>query len=144
MAQNANYVVPAVHIAQLLTELKKRAPEERERIANISAALQGVGSSLQELFGSTHREGTEAIDVAHTQLRVGALDVLKVEGNDALYNTYGCTGDDGTGAGGVFISQVGRSSVLQNAWPPLEAESFLYEVNAVRIDRLGESFARTE
>jgi len=132
MAQNANYVVPAVHIAQLLTELKKRAPEERERIANISAALQGVGSSLQELFGSTHREGTEAIDVAHTQLRVGALDVLKVEGNDALYNTYGCTG-----AGGVFISQVGRSSVLQNAWPPLEAESFLYEVNAVRIDRFG-------
>jgi len=174
MAQNANYVVPVVHIAQLLTELKKRAPEERQRIANISAALQerGFGGFLQETVAESlpalkhlvvPSQSTSSLEVAsssettlmtvlamkdaisksgaladllpltpsHTQLRVGGVDIVKVEGNEELYSAYGCTG------GGVFIAQLGQSSVLQSAVPPVQGESFLYEVNSVRIDRFG-------
>mmetsp|Transcript_4756 Transcript_4756/g.8144 ORF Transcript_4756/g.8144 Transcript_4756/m.8144 type:complete len:959 (+) Transcript_4756:108-2984(+) len=164
-AQNANYVVPVVHIYQLLHELLKGEEQEEKRLREVDKTLLAEKSeqSFTELISTAsvdHADNPEdggnedaqlmlqptsgmsgasmevskflPLDLKHEQLKVATLQVTTLEGNDVLYHQYGCRA-----SGGVFLVKLGATSALSHASPPIEAESFLYEVNGVRIDKFG-------
>lgn len=121
MAENVNYVVPAVHIRQILSRFwtldSDFAQQTARAPANILASLMG-GRKL------------EPPKYYHSILKLAPVGALAVHANEALYALEGCKE-------GVFISTVANRSALYTAKPRVEARSFIMAVDGVSIDGFG-------
>jgi len=157
-AQNVNYVVPTIHLLQVLSEFF----DMKASFLNTAASIQAdentstvVAPMLSQLRPlSVHRKHHQHAPLAvasisntqppsnpnqpksqpvypHIQLRIAPVDTIGIEANDALYNTSGGCNS------GVFLSRMLPTSALRFANPPVPERSFLTSVDNVTLDSFG-------
>lgn len=67
----------------------------------------------------------------HKQFKIAPIDAVGIEGNKALFDSYGCSN-------GVFLSRILETSVFKrHATPEVVERSFLIEVNGIKLDEFG-------
>jgi len=150
-AENVNYVVPALHIRQIIhkfwdgekkrqEELAKEDPKKKAMKANLRGengpqAQQEAYKQLMTQSGgdpSVMREIVGGIsENQHVSLRLAPLEIVAVPSDEATYAYGKCTK-------GVFLTIVEEKSALAAAIPPVKALSFITEVNGVTLDNFGQ------
>eukprot|EP00927_Polykrikos_kofoidii_P029190 TRINITY_DN25280_c2_g5_i1.p1 TRINITY_DN25280_c2_g5~~TRINITY_DN25280_c2_g5_i1.p1 ORF type:complete len:885 (+),score=124.40 TRINITY_DN25280_c2_g5_i1:28-2682(+) len=128
-AQNANYVVPHVHIMQILNAFSKQLAMEKaapKANAPSPASPETPGLASDEMRAFVSKKGEKRM---HNQLHVAPLSPVIVETNDALYKSSGgCTS-------GIYVAHIHPPSALLEA--DILADSFITAVDGVRIDSFG-------
>jgi len=125
-AQNINFVVPAIAIIQVLDQYKKQ--KELFQAMPASPAAAQSGGNKQHPFDARFLEKASAMP--HFQFNIAPIDAVGIEGNEALYDTYGCKS-------GILISKILPTSVFNQATPVLKEKTFLIAVDGVPIDGFG-------
>jgi len=150
-AENVNYVVPALHIRQIIYRFRdvekkrqereaQKPPEERdmrarlrgekgqqaqrEVLENLLKQYRGDYNKVQEIVANSAPENE------HVSIRLAPFGISEVPADEAIY-AFGKCGD------GVFIPTVEEKSAFAAADPPVEAMSFITEVNGVTLDNFG-------
>jgi S1-C subfamily serine protease len=159
-AQNINYVVPAIHVVQVLEEFHRVSTNvsnpatfgssvdtDSTTVLPSDASTEGAlanenqtnlirshqPSSVQSEHDPHRRQDARTPEnkYPHIQLRIAPIDAISIEASDALYNTSGgCTS-------GVFVSRILPTSALHFAEPPIPERSFLISVDNVTLDSFG-------
>jgi len=154
-AQNTNFVVPTIHVKQVINAFISQT--EAERASAAAHALQqqqkkqqqkrqqatGLAESpapvAQEPPATQQMKQTAVQQLqqrppeqvhGHKIFRLTPINALLIEANDALYNSSGCSA-------GVFLAHILPISALRSAQPPVQEHSFLMSVNNVVLDRFG-------
>jgi len=150
-AENVNYVVPALHVRQIIRRFwdgeKKRQqaqakedPQKKALRANLRGengpqAQQEVYKKLMMQSGGDPNVLREIVGGGgqkenHVSLRLAPLEIKAVPADDATYAFGKCQE-------GVFITTIEEKSALAAANPPVQAMSFITEVNGVTLDNFG-------
>jgi len=149
-AENVNYVVPALHIRQIIRRfwdgekerqeaLAKEDPQKKALRANLRGengpeAQQEVYKKLMMQSGGDPNVMREIVGSQpgnkHVSLRLAPLAIVAVPSDEATY-TFGKCSE------GVFIPLVEEKSALAAANPPVQAMSFITKVNDVTLDNFG-------
>mmetsp|Transcript_46457 Transcript_46457/g.92235 ORF Transcript_46457/g.92235 Transcript_46457/m.92235 type:complete len:803 (-) Transcript_46457:85-2493(-) len=126
-AQNTNFVVPTVHVKQLINAFVSQTRAER-----ISVEATAFSEAVEAQGNLSGVQKTQQPEVhTHKIFRLAPVNALLIEANDALYNSSG-----GCSAG-VFLAHILPISVLRFAQPPVQEHSFIMAVNDVPLDRFG-------
>lgn len=148
-AQNVNFVVPAIHVRQVLDAFISQRTQElamlpgptphserAQKAQDGKRAQQAQDTTVFQSFGNGTLVNTETVVYPHQAFRLAPINALTIEANEALYNASGgCTS-------GAFLSHILPLSALHFAVPPVRDRSFLVAVNNVALDRFG--MGRTE
>eukprot|EP00929_Paragymnodinium_shiwhaense_P109213 TRINITY_DN75572_c0_g1_i1.p1 TRINITY_DN75572_c0_g1~~TRINITY_DN75572_c0_g1_i1.p1 ORF type:complete len:742 (-),score=147.97 TRINITY_DN75572_c0_g1_i1:30-2255(-) len=142
-AQNANYVVPHVHLLQilhayeasgrgglLLENHKPSSPTKAEFVEHPTkpeTSLAYEQTTDESLLLAL--QGTKALP--HEQLRVAPINAVTLEANAALYKASGGCSK------GVYISRIHPPSALLDGGVP-QQDAFISAVDGVPIDSFGE------
>jgi hypothetical protein len=140
-AQNTNFVVPLVHVTQLIHEFSSMESAGND---NGKASLAAMPASMmtEESTGAPTETPTIAQAVAkpskskharfpHTMLRIAPFNTLVREANDVLYNSSGGCSK------GVFLTRIDRDSLLRYADPPVQEHSFVFAIDDIELDKFG-------
>jgi len=141
-AQNINYVVPTIHLLQVLHEFRNLKATSHNN-ASVAAPLDHAEDqnfmplvSKQKYKGDWHLARPNKADqtkqlYSHAQLRIAPIDAIGIESSEALYNTSGGCNK------GVFLSRLLPTSALRFANPPVPERAFLTAVDNVTLDSFG-------
>jgi len=152
-AQNTNYVVPTIHLLQVLDRFIAQRADQRALAAELVALQNATASAASSATANATATAASVLEQQlssvhglpgppghktrpHEQFRMAPLDALSIEANEALYNSSGGCHS------GVFLSRVLPTSAFRFASPPVEDRSFLTVVNGVELDSFG--MGRTE
>jgi len=109
-SQHNNYAIPSWHVLQMLHEFD----------------ASGKGDYPHAEYNQKTCRAT------HTGClyKVPKLKAMAAEGNEVLYNRYGCEK-------GIFVSRIEKGSIATFADPPLDPKSFITAINGVELDKFG-------
>uniref|UniRef100_A0A7S4SXG7 Serine protease n=1 Tax=Alexandrium monilatum TaxID=311494 RepID=A0A7S4SXG7_9DINO len=124
-AELVNYVIPAVHVRQILSGFAELGAERAQQKEGQQPEVPSLGALMAREAQGQRQERTH-----HVSLRMAPVGALPVHTSPALYAFGGCKE-------GVFISRVAERSALHAAKPPVEAGSFVMDVDGVSIDGFG-------
>lgn len=141
-AQNTNFVVPTIHVKQVINAFISQTRTERasaaayalqqQQMHEQAGALAESSAALgQPATGQSLQQGQQMVAHEHKIFRLAPVNALLIEANDALYNSSG-----GCSAG-VFLAHILPISALHFAQPPVQEHSFLMSVDDVVLDRFG-------
>jgi len=158
-AQNVNYVVPTIHLLQVLHEFRhlktkaKHGPSALVTSLATSGMLATATRQVELRPHSPHGSHDKVVDSSskqvkevqkaleaesklqksypHFQLRIAPIDAIGIEASDALYNTSGGCHK------GVFISRILPTTALRFAKPAVPERAFLVAVDDVTLDSFG-------
>jgi len=111
-SQNNNYAIPSWHVMQML--------HEYDATSGLHIPAGETGYS-QFMCRQDHKYCT---------YRVPRMKAQASEGNDGLYERYGCEA-------GIFVSKIEDGSMANSAEPPIPPKSFIMSIDGNKIDKFG-------
>jgi S1-C subfamily serine protease len=109
-SQHNNYAIPSWHVLQMLHEFDASGHGEHPH-----------AEYNQQTCRASH---------SGCIYKVPRLKAMAAEGNEVLYNRYGCEK-------GIFMSRIEKGSIAMTADPPIEPKSFVVAINGMELDKFG-------